>query len=283
MPYTPTTVIAGDPVDAASIDGNIKQFRQEINNELLTDDDFVDATLDTRHIAPPTFDIVSLRQFEWRGESGGLKVITKPTATFAAAEDKAIVNPTALWPDRPQTQAPAVTPENSGISRMIHQDQENSAVYSSTGKPYLPGLALSVRFDRECEVMIRVKFCQNNLPSQSTGTEPQPHTTRANAQNYNLVITKPDGTEVEPNVTLRRNIRVGHNSNLRELYMTYQFRLASIDPTFNELGTYHFGIRGSLRPTPNTQYFPVETRNKFESSISLSGKSDFAVEWWNRE
>jgi hypothetical protein len=279
MAYTPTTVVAGNTVDASVIEGNIADFRREINSaaNLLTDTDFNAATLETRHIAPPEFNAPSLRQLEWRGESGGIKVITKPSATFDAMLDQAVVNPGGTYPDLPST-TPAQAPENSGISRMLHQDNANASTYNTTGKPYLPGLALSVRIDKACEVMVRVKFCQNNLPGQATGTSPQQHKERANAQPYTLVITEPDGTEVEPNVTLRRNIRVGHTSNLRELYITYQFAVSSANT-----GTYHFGIRGSLRPTPNTSDYPQASRGKFETPISLSGKSEFAVEWWNKE
>ena len=132
MAYTPTTVVAGNTVDASVIEGNIADFRREINSaaNLLTDTDFNAATLETRHIAPPEFMAPSLRQLEWRGESGGIKVITKPSATFDAMLDQAVVNPGGTYPDLPST-TPAQAPENSGISRMLHQDNANASTYNT--------------------------------------------------------------------------------------------------------------------------------------------------------
>ena len=277
MPYVPSLVVAGDKVNANVIDENISSFREEVTdqNRLIRNDDVVSSTLTTAHIAPPSLTAPSLRQFEWRGESGGIKVITKPSANFEAMEDAALYAPTGTYPDREQQSSPGTRPANSAISRVIHQDDETSATFATTGKPFLPGLALTVRFDHPSEVMIRAKFIQNFLPGQATGTVPLLSLERAADQYFNLVIVNADGTEESATHTSRRAYRTQHHNCLREIYITQQIRITTP-------GEYHFGIRGTLRPTPNDQAYPSGSRSKYETPIALCGKSEFQVEWYHQ-
>jgi len=283
MAYTRTDVISGDAVEAEVIDGNIVEFREAIQTTKLQSEDLVEGTIKTENIIRPDFTIRSMNSFEWRGVSGGMAVIKKPIASLTPMEDQAIISKSSSYPDQDESPAPASRPANSGISRVLHQSVATGTTMTGEGQPYLPGMALTIDFDKECEVMVRAKLIHNYLPNSQTGASPLLGFHRAGDQFCNLVITMPDGSEITTAAGMRRSFRTQLSHDLRQIYITYQFRINSGDIVFQDKGTYHIGIKGALRPTPGTTDYPAGCRNKYESSIALSGKSTLSVEWWNTE
>ena len=288
MSYTAPTFVNGDVLDEAAVNSLVREHRKELNNQQLTS---LDAGLVTSfHVEKPTYKPTGFNTYEQRGVSGGVKYLTKKSASLKPVVDHtwfevAGVSGSDLGSnERAQEGIGASMPENSVLSYSLHR--VGNVVIQ--GKPELsapvPGFALSVMIDKPAHVHFDAKAIFNFLPTATTvGGLHQEETTTTFPMV--AVYRKPDGT-FEPFTTSTGTIigeTQGHRCqtvwDFREMYWNC---LLDVDGTTNPVGEYSFFIAADLPLSATTGVDEQNTSyiGKSDCKLATIGRSSLCIEWF---
>jgi len=285
MAYSPGTVSSGDLVNKALIEARVDAFRSELNNGSLDNDDISAGNLTADHVERPTLESISGREWEWRGASGGMHYFTKEVANLVCVEDDSVLNSSTKGNTSYQLASPSGKPENGGLNTILHKYALNELTNFEKMIP-VPDCGVSVRINQKCEVYVRVKTIFNNLLNNtignSTGTNLQSNNNQDEADGTGRVFLlhkSPDGVIQ----------KIGTNFNgagmARSFLLPTQHHLLFRDNHLmgkvvidadDEMGEHHFFLAGCY-----FKYTTNGTIDKYPIHMSLQGRTEFQVEWFN--
>ena len=284
MSYTPPTFVQGDTLDEAAANSLITSHRDELNNQQLTS---LGAGLVTSyHVEKPTYKPTGFRSYEQRGVSGGIKYMSKKSASLAPIVDATwfevagVSAPSAGGNVRGSESIGASMPENSLLTMALHR----VGGVAQQGQPELsapvPGFTLSVLIDKPAHVVFDAKFIMNFLPTNVTlGGLHQENTTTVFP--FIAIFRKPDGTfsqftTATGHVTGEtQGHRCQSNWDFREQYVNC---LLDVDGTTNPVGEYSFFIAADL---PLSDGYQTQDYNgKTDCKVATIGASTLSIEWF---
>lgn len=299
MPYSPGTIASGTTITQAIIEDRVDAYRSELNGGNLDNDDISAGQLTKAHVVRPELDQISGRELEWRGESGGVHYFTKEVANLVAVEYTSVLNGGSKADNTYQLAPPSGKPENGGLNTILHRFNDALDQYSKMIP--VPDCGVTVRIDSLCDVYVRVKTIFNNMLNNAL-TQSQ---TGSNYQNgFNIGLSPsavdpyrfgklfllhraPDGTVdlmgVGYNGTGFRKgnlIPTQHHLLFRDNHMMGKLRITDI----NDFGEHSFFVVGCLlyEDGPGNQYDIQNPWNLYPTHMSLQGRTEFQVEWFNK-
>jgi len=263
MAYSPTTVSPNDTITDTVVEGNIADFRTEVNTTKLNKGDFTDGVLKSRHIAKPRLESYGGGLMEWRGESGGYKSVVKGPMNATHVEDRIVINKS----DAAYSLAMgAANPANSGYSLLTHQGGGDDSSADPLYLSELPGLSLTIDVPSPCRVILRGQTIINLLPSSTSGTS---NYATANPTPQPLFLLQLSPNTTDPSiVSVGRSITYSQKTQL-DMYLTNLYWNGFVD--ISTPGTYSFKVVANIQPNGQGNY---------ETKLGLIGKTTFSAEWW---
>lgn len=268
MAYSPTTLTPGDTVTIQDVKERVNEFRTELNVTKLTNSSFDDNTLSQEHVARPELIQQGGSVIEVRCESGGLKFMTKPSASLTAIEDDSVLTKATPLVSLP----PASTrPENSGMNTILHKRDINEIGTSFDTMVALPGCGLTVNITRASSVVVRFKTIMNNLLNNAVTTKLSD--AKHKRQKIWLCMRKPDGTIgiISGGKRTAGATFTQAAFAFRDLHL---FGIATVDGL--ETGEYTFFVVATI--TKGTEQAAI-----YGTHMGLVGRTEMSVEWWTLE
>ena len=268
MAYSPTTLIPGSTVTIQDVKERVNDFRTELNVTKLTNSSFDDNTLSQEHVARPELIQQGGSVIEVRCESGGLKFMTKPSASLTAIEDDSVLTKATPLVSLP----PASTrPENSGMNTILHKRDVNEVGINFDTMVALPGCGLTVNITRASSVVVRFKTIMNNLMNNAVTTNLQDSLHLR--QFIHLCMRKPDGT-----IDIMSNGKRMAGATFTQTVFAFRdlhlFGTTTVDGL--ETGEYTFFVVASI--TKGTGQSA-----RYGTHMGLVGRTEMSVEWWTLE
>ena len=263
MAYSPTAVAPGATISDSTTEANIADFRTEVNTTKLTNSDFTNGVLSTRHIAKPRLESFGSGLIEWKGESGGFKSVTKGPMNATHVEDRIVINKSDFAYSLAMG---AANPANSGYSLLTHQGGDNDSTGDPEYMPEVPGMCLTIDIPSPCRLILRGQSIINFLPSSTQGTSSY-FTANPTPQPLWLVQLSP-GTTAPSIVSVGRSTFFTQKAQ-NDIYLSNLYWNGFVD--ISTPGTYSFKVVANIQP---------DGSGLFETKVGLLGKTTFSAEWW---
>ena len=298
MPYSPGTISSGTTITQTIIEDRVDAYRSELNGGNLDNDDISAGQITKAHVVRPELDQISGRELEWRGESGGVHYFTKEVANLVAVEYVSVLNAGSKGNNSYQLAPPSGKPENGGLNTILHRFNDALDQYSKMIP--VPDCGVTVRIDSLCDVYVRVKTIFNNMLNNAL-TQSQVGSNYQNGFAAGLSPSAVDPYRFGKLFLLHKDpdgvvdlLGVGYNG--------VGFRKGNLIPTQHHLLFRDNHMMGKLRITSTNQFgehsFFLVGCLQFESgpanleggqawslypiNISLQGRTEFQVEWFNK-
>tara|TARA_R110002020_G_scaffold152271_1_gene330028 strand:- start:834 stop:1742 length:909 start_codon:yes stop_codon:yes gene_type:complete len=297
MAYSPGTIASGTTVTQTIIEDRVDNFRKELNPGGLSNDSITAGAVTKSNVVNPELEQISGREWEWRGESGGVHYFTKDVANLVCVEHLSVLDSGTKGDNNFQLPPPSGKPENGGVNTILHKFADASDQYSKMIP--VPDCGVTVRLNALCDVEVRVKTIFNNLLNNTI-------TNSLTGFNYQLgFVGEASPSSTDPYQFGRLFLLHRDPSGTVDLmgvgYNGVGWRQGNLIPTQHHLMFRDNHMMGRLRITSTSQFGehsfflvalmrkeagPASLQggsiwNKQPIHIGLQGRTEFQVEWYN--